>query len=150
MTTQNVKKAYIDIVELLEANSNKKVSTILPQILEMVTSKSTSGVGKTFKTDDEGNVTHIFCYYHKQWEAIDVAEYGKKKHSASGFNTMCKEGVSHWTKANRMATIAKESVLAQVASGELSGEDVAHELALIEEAKGEITPRADGHFVTFE
>ena len=125
----NVKKAYIDIVALLEANANKKVSTVLPLILELVTAKGTT---KTFQKDEEGNVTHIFCYYHKEWEAVADVEYGKKSSTATGYNTMCKVGVSAWTKKQRVAKLAKEALLAKVVSGEIPAAELQDHMDAIE------------------
>jgi len=117
----NVKKAYVEIVELLEANSNKKVSTIMPLILELVSGKSNA---KTFHLDDEGKVIAIYCYYHKVWELVDDVEYGQKSSTSHGLNTMCKEGVSLWTKAQRVSKKAKEELLTKVASGEVQPSDI--------------------------
>ena len=125
----NIKKAYLDIVELLQANENKKVSTLLPQILELCEAKVLS---KTFEKDDEGVTTKVFCYYHKVWEDVTECEYGAKKGTASGLNTMCKEGVRAWTKAQRDAKKAKEELLSKVASGEIDPSCLLDELANIE------------------
>ena len=38
MTT--IKKAYVEIANLLNDNKNKKVSIILPQLMELMTAKS--------------------------------------------------------------------------------------------------------------
>lgn len=130
-----IKKAYVEIVELLEANSNKKVSTILPQLMELMTAKVSS---KTFMKDEDGNVTHVFCYYHKEWEAVADVPYGAKANTATGLNTMCKAGVSAWSKQQRVAKKAKEELLAKVASGALAAEDLQDELAAIEAARTEI------------
>lgn len=117
----NVKKAYEEVIALLEANKNKKVATIMPQILELVTSKTNS---KTFKRNDNGEVTHIFCYYHKEWEALATIEYGAKASSSTGFNTMCKEGVSQWSKQQRVAKKSSASLLNSLADGTLALEDL--------------------------
>ena len=85
-----IKKAYIELFELLEANQDVSVAEIMPQVLELVQAKSNS---KTYHKDDEGNVVAIYCYYHKCWERVDEVEYGAKSSTTHGFNTMCKEGV---------------------------------------------------------
>lgn len=152
MTDTNIKKAYVEIVALLEANSNKKVSSVMPQILELVTKSKNSGgseTGKTFARDDEGNVVAIFCYYHKQWELVANVPYGKKASTASGLNTMCKEGVSAWTKQNREASKAKEELLAKVSIGEVKPEDIAEAQAEIDEQRKVIVANGQG-FDTLE
>lgn len=146
MTTPNVKKAYVEIARILHENADKKVKTILPELMELMTSKgSGSDIGKTFLKDDEGNVKAIYCYYHKKWELVSECDYGSKKGTATGLNTMCKEGVSHWTKQQRLAKKAKEGLLEKLASGELSVEDLAKAQADIDDEKDVIVPREDGH-----
>lgn len=140
MTT--IKKQYQEIAEILEANKNKKVSTILPQLLELMTAKQAQ---KNFLQDEEGNVTHVFCYYHKQWEDISIAEYGAKKSSASGLNSMCKEGVSSWTKQQKAIKQLKDEALKKVMAGEIEASEINQWLAKQEEELRVVVPREDGH-----
>ena len=143
MTT--IKKAYIEIANLLNDNKNKKVATILPQLMELMTAKSGGGsdIGKTFLKDDNGEVFAVFCYYHKKWELVSECEFGAKKGTASGLNTMCKEGVSRWTKQQREAKKSKEALLDSVANGDIEVSDLADKQAEIEEARGEVIERED-------
>ena len=71
----SIKKSYVEIVNFLEDNKEKKVSSILDEILSMVESKKSPS---TVLMDAEGNVIAIFCYYHKQWELFSEVEYGSK------------------------------------------------------------------------
>ena len=122
-----IKKDYQLIVEFLEANQNKKVATILKQLREMCSQSNTA----TFKKDADGNVTEVFCYYHKRWELVSEHEYGKKaSNKATGLNTMCKVGYNQWTKQQSAAKKAKEQLLTRVAAGEEL--DLTTELELIE------------------
>ena len=139
-----IKKVYAELFTLLNDNQDKKVKSLLPQIMELVQSKQMT---KTFKVDAEGKVTHVFCYYHKKWEDVSVAEYGSKAKSASSLNSMCKEGVNQWTKQQRDFKKGKEQVLAKVASGELTPDQIHSELVKLEEQSKLVTPRADGHGV---
>lgn len=141
-----VKKAYKELYELLQANESKKVSTIMPQLVELMTKKG-GGMnnGKNYITDEEGNVTHVFCYYHKKWESVAIAEYGKKTNTATGLNTMCKEGTSAWNKAQRVKKQAEANILIKIQSGELQPEDIANEQIKIAEQAKVIEPRDDEH-----
>ena len=122
-----IKKDFQALVDFLETNQNKKVATILEQLREMCSQQNTV----TFKKDAEGNVTEVFCYYHKRWELVSEHEYGKKaSNKATGLNTMCKVGLNQWTKQQSTAKKAREQVLTRLASGEEL--DIAHELELIE------------------
>jgi len=127
-----IKKAFVELVELLEANKDKKVSSILSEVLAMAESKKRDS---TVLKDDDGNVIAIFCYYHKQWELLSEVEYGAKKNSASGYNTMCKVGVSKWTKQQSLAKKAKEQVLDDVSKGEIDPSDIKAKLQEVEEAR---------------
>lgn len=151
MNNANIKKDFVAIVELLIANKGKKVDTILPQVIELATKKASGGsdIGKTFLKDDEGNTVAVYCYYHKRWELVSQCEYGKKANTATGLNTMCKEGTSAWTKQQRAANNAEKALLAKLTAGEQV--DLVAAKAQIEEERQIITPREDGHgFATYE
>ena len=121
----NVKKQFAEIVAILEANPNKKVSSIMDEVLALVSKKSNGGSnGSTVHKDADGNVVAVFCYYHKRWELVSGIEYGAKAGTTSGLNTMCKEGVSKWTKAQRDSKKAHSALLDSVANGEVAGDDI--------------------------
>ena len=124
-----IKKDYVELVNFLETNKNKKVETILEMVREMCSQK----VETTFKKDDEGNVTHVFCYYHKVWEDVSQVEYGKKaSNKATGLNTMCKVGLNQWSKQQRVAQKEKNELLEKMAKGEVTQEEFTQELDAIE------------------
>jgi len=127
------KKAFVEVVALLEKNKNRKVSTILGQIKEMTAQKANL---KTFITDEAGKVVAIFCYYHKQWELVSKVEYGKKASSSTGFNTMCKIGVSKWTKQNNAVKAVSLTVLEMLEAEEITADEIsATKERLVAEAK---------------
>ena len=124
-----IKKQFVEIIAFLEANKNKKVDTILAEAIAMAESKKRDS---TVLKDDEGNVIAIYCYYHKQWELLKDVPYGKKASSASGYNTMCKVGVSKWTKQQSLAKKAKEEILTLVQEGEIDPSDIKIKLDEVE------------------
>ena len=125
----SIKKDYQELVTFLETNKNKKVETILEMVREMCSSKNET----TFRKDDEGNVTHVFCYYHKVWEDVTTVEYGKKvSNKATGLNTMCKVGLNAWSKQQRTAQKEKNELLTKMAKGEVTQEEFNLELDAIE------------------
>lgn len=142
----NVKKAYADLVSFLDQNRDKKVDTVFNDVVALCSPKSGgAGGASTFVKDANGDTTAVFCYYHKKWEDVTVAEYGAKATSATGLNNMCKEGTSNWTKQNRLAKKEREDILNKVATGEITPDAIADELDAIEEARALIEPRTDGH-----
>lgn len=142
----NIKKQYQEIHALLENNKTRKVSTIMPQLLELMERKSAGGAdGKTFILNDEGQVTHIFCYYHKKWESVELCEYGTKTNSTTGLNTMCKEGVKAWNAQQKEIKSLDQVLLQEVVEGKLEPTKIADEkVARIASIKSTITPREDG------
>ena len=130
-----IKKPYEDIVKFLEANENKKVSSILGDILLMCESKKQSST--VIKNADD-KVIAIYCYYHKQWELLKDVPYGSKANSTSGYNTMCKVGVSKWTKAQRDAKNSLANMLTQVSEGKVEPSDIAKLQQDIEDTRNKI------------
>ena len=136
----DVKKVFVELFNLLNDNKNKKVSTILAEATVLM-SKQTNAVAETTRYDEDGNLTHVFCYYHKEWEDIKECEYGLKKNTKSGLNTMCKLGVSSWTKQQRAKKKAESELLTKLSAGEITVEDLPTLQAEILEASKLIVPR---------
>ena len=143
----NIKKAHVEIVELLQANPEAVVSDILPEVIALASAKTGGGGGRatTFHKDDNGDVVAIKCYYFGTWMSPADVEFGKKASSATGYNSMCKEGVSKWTKQERVAKAAKEQLLVDVANGDVEASDLPRIMAEIEEARQVVIPREDGY-----
>lgn len=141
----NVKKQFADIIAILEANPNKKVSSIMDEVLALCSKKSNGGSnGSTLYKDADGKVVAVFCYYHKKWELVSQCEYGSKANTASGLNTMCKVGVSDWTRQQRVAKVTKGNMLLEVATGNLAVVDIDEACAKLLEETNKIKPRLDG------
>lgn len=141
-----IKKQFEEIYALLEANKNKQIKTVMADLLVLMQSKSSgSDLNRTFIKDDEGNVTYVYCYYHKKWESVKVAEYGVKANTATGLNTMCKEGVSSWTKQQRAFKKAQADLLQAVANQELSPEELPALMEQLEVERKTVEVRNDEH-----
>lgn len=136
-----VKKMYVELVELLEANQNEKVKSILPEVIAMVSAKQTRNIGSTFIKNSNGEAIAIHCYYFKRWMPLvgnESVEFGAKKSTTTGYNTMCKEGVSNWTKQNNGAKKAHDALLDRLEAGDLTTDQISEEKARIEKARCEI------------
>lgn len=133
-----IKKSFVEIHALLVANENKKVSSIMDQLLELMESQQRD---KNHYTDEHG--LWVFCYYHKEWELTSQVEYGKKANTATGLNSMCKVGTNQWTKQQREFKQAKANLLEQVANGELAIEDINGKIAELEAEKDRIVSLFD-------
>lgn len=144
------KKAFVELVAFLEANADKKVKSIMPDILEMTSAKSGGGGGaaSTFVKNEAGEVIAIRCFYHQTWMDPRIVPFGAKQSSATGYNSMCKSGVSKWTKQQREFKQAQEAMLKAVQAGEIKPEQIADELAKAEEAKKVVLP-LEGNYQGF-
>lgn len=142
-----IKKAFVDLIKFLEDNSASKVKTIMPTVIELCSAKSGGGKGgaQTFLKNAAGEVTHIFCYYHKMWEEVQPDMFGTKSTSPTGLSNMCKEGTSHWTKQFREAKKESEALLDKVSTGEIDPTDIKGLKADIEANRAVVIPREDGN-----
>lgn len=134
----HIKKDFIDLVAFLEANKNKKVDTILSELKEMCSAKTV--MTSTLRRNEEGVVTHVFCYYHKEWEEVSVIPYGNKSNTASGLNTMCKQGVNAWTKQQRVYKAAMAEIGNKLMDGKITAEEAQQLRTEAETARDVITP----------
>ena len=138
----STKKSYVELVTFLRANKDKKISEILStdEFVSLIESKK---VQEVTRYNDKDVLTHIYCYYHKEWESITECEYGNKASTAWGLNTMCKIGVNQWTKQQSVAKDAKTGLLNEVAEGKLLPADIGARITEIDEAKDKIKSRAE-------
>ena len=139
-----IKKDFEELFNLLEANSTKKVSSIMPQLVELMSRKTNGGGMASTFTKKDGVVHEVYCYYHKKWENVSQVEFGPKKGTATGLNTMCKEGVNAWSKQQRDKKKAEGGLLTKVMAGELAIEDLEQAKSMIAERAKVIVPRLDG------
>lgn len=142
--SKSIKKVFAPVYALLvqAAEEGKKVKSILADIEELMAAKTGGGGGAatTFVKNDAGEAVAIFDYYHKKWVDPRIVEFGSKAGTATGLNTMSKEGTSNWTKQERAYKKAKDSLLTRVIAGELNQEGLQAELAALEEARKVVVP----------
>lgn len=138
----STKKPFVQLISFLESNKDKKVSDILAEVKVMAESKKNAET-VLYLDEDKKKPFAVFCYYHKKWELIKECEYGKKSSSASGLNTMCKEGTNQWTKQQSEAKRAKAALLDGVADGSVKPTELKQRLDAIELERVRIVPRED-------
>jgi len=83
-----IKKAFIGVHALLLANEDKKVKTVMPELVEIMSAKGAGGGASSVHRNEAGDVLGILDYYFKVWLPVEYVEYGAKANSASGLNTM--------------------------------------------------------------
>jgi hypothetical protein len=150
-----IKKDMQPLFDHLQSLSGKKLTDKLIQSIaeQYLATKNSNGSGSrtTAYYDDNRDLVAVFCYYHKKWELVSSIEYGKKAGTKTGLNTMCKEGVSAWTKANRSKVKAKYDLLAQYTAGSIDSEAFKTALQALDEPSI-IEPHSDEEhsFATIE
>jgi len=148
-----IKKAYTEIVELLQANDDAIVADVLPEVIALASAKTGGGGSRatTFHRNEEGVVVGVKCYYFGTWMSPEIEDFGKKASSATGLNSMCKEGVSHWTKQQAGYKKAQAALLGQVASGEVDAADLPTIMADLEAERDAVVEKSNGYgFETLE
>ena len=131
-----IKKAFIELHTMLVANEEKKVKTIMPDLIEIMSAKGAGGGASSVHRAEDGTILCIMDYYFKVWLPVEFVDFGAKANSASGLNTMCKLGTSLWTKQQREFKKGKEDLLTQVAAGDVLPTEIQAKLDELEEARG--------------
>lgn len=138
----NIKKNFVEIYNLLNANQDSKVEDIMDDLLELMVAQQRD---KNHRQTEAG--LEVFCYYHKEWELVKNVEYGSKVNTATGLNSMCKVGVNQWTKQQRDCKEAQAGLLEKVMSGEIEVADLQEHKDALEEKRLEILPLIEFHEV---
>lgn len=141
-----IKKSFAPIIEMLNAaaEAGKSVQDILADAVSLASAKGRASAGPrelSYLKDDAGTVVAIRDYYFKRWMPLvgdEAVEFGKKSNTATGYNTMCKEGLSAWNAQQAVAKKATAQILADVESGDLEPTDIADRRGEIEEKRNAI------------
>lgn len=117
----DIKKGLIELVKLVEARKGKIIDDkFIEDFRYYCVSKKKSSVILL----DNDNIVGKFCWYHKKWELFKDNEFGIKSGDPSGFNSMCKSGVSSWTRSQLAIKKLDAEALKKVKSGKLKINDI--------------------------
>ncbi len=136
---------HSNIINFLRAHKSERVEDILEKVIDLASSNS-NGLGKAYIKDSDGPIA-VKCGYFKRWMPLvgtRAVEFGIKKSSLSGLNSICKEGSSHWTKQNSTAKNSMNDLLSNVENGSLAAENISAEREKIETARLKIEPTESG------
>jgi len=141
-----VKKSMVELYEVLVANMDAQVSDIFEsKILPLISTKARGAAkGESVRTslrDVTGEVVAIRDYYFKRWMPLvgdEAVEFGVKASSNTGYNSMCKEGLSLWTKQQREAKEATAQILVDIEAGTLAADGISDRREEIEETRNAI------------
>jgi len=130
-----VKKVFEGLITLLQENEDKKVKTILPQILELARAKRRSNEGETYIKNADGAVVAILCSYYSKWMPTvgdKAVEFGKRVGTATGLNSMCKDGLNLYAEQKRIAVEATNKLMQDLRSKAVSQDNMDSILSGIE------------------
>lgn len=133
-----VKKAFQPIVDVLEANKDKKVSDILGSILELAKAQVNRTTGEIAVYDKKGKVVGLYDYFLKRWMPLvgpKAVEFGPKAGTSTGYQGMSKLGLSAYTSQQRIAKNAELELLPKVISGEIKPDEIPAKQAEIEASR---------------
>jgi hypothetical protein len=139
------------IVDLLEANVDKKVSSVIEQVIKLAEAKTGGGGGVSAYHVVEDVVVAVRCAYHKLFFDPRVVDFGAKTSSATGLSSMSKDGTAKWNAQYKTAKEAEAGLLTRLTAGEIEVADIATEQEAIATERAEIVPLEDGYgFATLE
>lgn len=144
-TDTTVKKQFKPLYDLLNTNRDKTVEEVLPSILELVAKAQGSRDSSVFHRNADGEVVAIKCYYHKLWMDPRIVDWGLKANTNTGYNNMCKDGVSKWTRRNNQLKALDASILDKVSSGEIEINKIEEVRTKLQAELNVIEPREDGY-----
>jgi len=152
MTT--IKKVFQPIIELLEANKDKRVSAVLNDILSLASVKQTrERASETFLVDATGAVVAIRDFYFKRWMPLvgkKAVEFAAKKGSKTGLSGLSTIGQSKFNAAKSRALKEEKELMDKIISGEIKVENAQAEREAIQSRRETPTPvlDAEGNDVT--
>jgi len=107
------------VLEILSQHkTTKKIEAALADILK----PKSSGHSSEFppKVDKDGNITELYCQWHKEYEPVEG--FRKSPKSKSGYHYECNVALKDWAEYGKMIK-AKESetqdILAKLLDGEI-------------------------------
>jgi len=105
--------------------------------------------------DKDGNVTHIFCTYHKLWEPVSkdgededgeditVTLFKVNDKTKNGFERECIEGTTSWREQSKVFKTTNDSVVSDLLEGAIDNIKAKALLADAATARAKHVARAD-------
>jgi len=107
--------------------------------------------------NEAGDVTHVFCTYHKKWEPVstietdeetgeevEVALFKENPKAKNGLARECNEGLSVWKEQAKVYKSTKDAVIADLLEGAVDNETAKGLIAEADAARAEHADRVDG------
>ncbi len=149
------KKLHESVLELCVTHKASKVLTDALSALTIPKVGGSSDVNDYTVFDKDGNVTHIFCTYHKKWEPvvtveededgdeIDVNLFKINDKTKNGFERECLEGTASWREQSKVFKTTNDAVVADLLEGEIDNVKAKALLADAAASRAVHIPRTD-------
>lgn len=132
----NIKKQFAGLHSFLVANQEKKIKTVLSELVEQFFSTVRATNGSTVLRNEAGEVLAGKCSYFGAWFPVEA--FHPKAGTPTGINSLCKLAAARYAKAKRDADKANADLLQKVATGELPYTEIPAELKRIEEMRSSV------------
>ncbi len=149
------KKLHETVLELCsEYKANKALTDALSELTKPKVGGS-SNVEDYTCLDADGNVTAIFCAYHKRWEPVttivetedgdtEISLFKASEKSKNGFERSCIEGDKQWKEQAKVYKASKDAIMTDLLDANIDAENAKAAIASLEAARAIHTPRVDG------
>jgi len=129
MTKQKLHETVLALC--VQHKANKPLTDALSELTKPKVGGS-SDVNDYTVFDTDGNVTHIFCTYHKLWEpVIGVREdedgediefplFKINEKTKNGYERECTEGTTSWREQTKVFKTTNDSVIADMLEGAIN------------------------------
>lgn len=146
MNKTELNKALID--GLTEMGATEEQIAFVDELTKPKAGGGASDVNDYTVFDSDGNVTHIFCTYHKKWEPIEDAEgeavFKENEKSKNGYARTCNEGEAAWKSQAKTFKTTKDGIVKDLLEGEIDNETAKSLIADAEAVRAEHIEREDG------
>jgi len=146
MTKKELNEQVITLCTQHEAS--EELTAALNELTKPKVGGGSADVNDYTVFDTDGNVTHVYCTYHKQWEPVadEAGEMLFKTNDKvkNGFDRECTEATASWRAESKVFKATKDGAIQDLLDGNISNDEAKDIIAQAEEARSVHTPREDG------
>lgn len=131
-----------------EHGASDELTAALNELTKPKVGGGSSDVNDYTVFDADGNVTHVFCTYHKKWEPIEdedgEAIFKTNDKVKNGFDRECMDATASWRNESKVFKATKDGAIQDLLDGNIDN-DAAKKIILdAEETRAVHAEREDG------
>lgn len=146
MNKTDLNKKLVD--GLTEMGATEEQINFVDELTKPKAGGSGADVNDYTAFDGDGDVTHVFCTYHKKWEPVADEEgepvFKENEKSKNGYARECTVGLGAWREQAKVFKSTKDGVIKDLLDGEIENDSAKELLAAAEVARAEHSEREDG------